>query len=58
MVESLDGDWIVVVHDERDDRRSFERWCGFAGMEMVGMEAEILFRDLSLSEGRVREIDT
>jgi hypothetical protein len=29
-----------------------------AGMEMVGMEGEILFRDLSVSEGRVRDIDT
>ena len=58
VVVSLAGDWIVGVHGERDDGRSFERWCGLAGMEMVGMEGGILLRDLGVSEGRVREIDT
>jgi len=58
VVVSLVGDWIVVAHDERNDGRSFERWCGLAGMEMVGMEGGILLRDLGVSEGRVREIDT
>jgi hypothetical protein len=47
-VESLAGDGIVGLHDERDDGRSFERWCGLAGMEMMGMDGEILFRDLSV----------
>jgi hypothetical protein len=39
--------WHRIVHDERDDGRSFERWFGLAGMETTaGMEREILFRDL------------